>query len=199
MKRTTFLKLISFLFCIFPCAYALLAPAGAGATTVLKLSLQDLVGKSDAIIVGIVLGKEYGTSGSLAITKNMVQVEQCLGGCDRLGGGSLEIVTLGGRKNGVAVHVFGEASFEVGEKFVSFLRLQGGRWRVVGMAQGKLKMEKDPESGCEIVLPPGKVNLVRLEGWVLVGDEPFMTSPVPAEDFIRSVLEEVGKKESHEP
>ena len=202
MKRTTPFKYIYYLFSIlifFSLFPALRPVSDAGASTVLKLSLEDLVGKSDAIIVGTVLGKEYGSSGGLMITKNLVQVEQCLGGCDRLEGGNLEIVTLGGRKDGVAVLVFGEASFDVGEKFVSFLRLQAESWRVVGMAQGKLKVEKDPASGCELVLPPGKVNLVRLAGGALVGDEPFLTSPVPVEDFIRWVLEEVWKKESHEP
>jgi len=175
----------------------LLAPAGLQSSTVLKFSFSELVRESDAIVIGTVIAKEYENTRAPVLTKNIVEIETCLSGQDRLQEAGMEIVTLGGKMgNGYSVHVFGEAHFKVGERFIAFLRLRGGRWCVTGMAQGKMTIKQDKKSGAALVLPPDKVNLVSRKNGKLVKEHPFMTKPVPLDELVDAVLLE---KESNAP
>jgi hypothetical protein len=160
-----------------------------GASTVIRLSLSDLVAESEAVVIGTVVGQEYEPWGNLVFTRNVVEIEECLCGGEAVGGSVVEIWTMGGRgEAGISVFVFGEARFEVGERFLAFLARRAGRWRVVGMAQGKVEVKVDEETGSEIVLPPGRVNVVAGQGGALVQDTPWMIAPVPLDELVDEIL-----------
>lgn len=159
----------------------------ASPSTVLKLTLSQLVKQSDAIVIGTVLAQDYGMKGNLVLTKNKVQIESTLSG--DLKADTMDIVTLGGRRgDGVSLFVFGEARFTIGERFIAFLSLQNGAWRVLGMTQGKMRIEEDDASGRPMVLPPDPVNVVSMKSGKLVPDKPFMTEAVPLDTFINDLL-----------
>lgn len=159
------------------------------ASTVIKLSFSDLVAESEAVVIGTVVGKEYETRGNIVFTRNVVEIEECLCGGEAVDGSGIEILTMGGHGDaGVSMFVFGEARFEVGERFLAFLARRAGTWRVVGMAQGKMEIKVDEESGGEIVLPPGKANVVTGQGGRLVPDTPWMTAPMPLDELVDEIL-----------
>ena len=76
----------------------------------------------------------------------------------------------------------------MGERFIAFLTLRNGAWRVLGMAQGKMRIEEDEASGRRMVIPPDPVNVVSMKSGKLVKDKPFMTEAVPLETFIQDLL-----------
>lgn len=172
-------------------------PGELQSSTILKLTFQQLVHGSDAVIIGKVVSKESDASGPVTLTRNVVDVEACLLGVEKLEDPVIEIFTLGGSKGGgVAVHVFGEARFGVGERFLAFLELRGGRWRVRGMAQGKMTVKNDPSTGTDMVLPPDKINVVTPKDGKLVKGKPFLTEPVTLDGMVDDILRE---KENHVP
>jgi hypothetical protein len=158
----------------------------ASPSTVMKLTLSQLVKKSDAIVIGTIVAQESMVKGDLVYTRNTASIENTLSGT---AAGTVDIVTLGGsRGDGISLFVFGEARFTVGERFIAFLTLQNGAWRVLGMAQGKMRIEEDEASGRPMVIPPDPVNLVSVKSGKLAKDKPFMTEAVPLEAFIQDLL-----------
>ncbi len=179
-SKYTFLLLL-----LVPLLSMLSTPASP--STVLKLTLSQLVKQSDAIVIGTVVAQDCTMKGNLVLTRNTAQIENTLSG--DLKTDTVEIVTLGGRRgDGVSLFVFGEARFTMGERFIAFLSLQNGTWRVLGMAQGKMRIEEDEASGLPMVLPPDPVNVVSVKSGKLVQDKPFMTKAVPLDAFIGDLL-----------
>jgi hypothetical protein len=155
-------------------------------STVMKLTLSQLVKKSEAIVIGTVVAQDFQVKGNLVFTRNTVQVENALSGDPA---DTIDVVTLGGKRgDGISLFVFGEASFAPGERFIAFLIRQDGTWRVLGMAQGKMRIEEDEASGCPMVLPPDPVHVVSMKSGKLVKDRPFMTEAVPLDAFLGDLL-----------
>ena len=196
MKKISILSNLFIIFIPFLLLF-ISSPRELSSTTVLKMSLSDLVEKSDAVVVGTVVGQRSAVKNGKVVTISSADVENCLLGWEKIGGASLDIVTLGGsRGDGTGVYVFGEARFKIHEKFVAFLRLAKGSWYVVGMAQGKMTVDVDRESGARTVLPPAKVNLVGKKQGTLVQEKPHLTAPVALDTFIDSILDERGRSEA---
>ena len=198
------MKKISILSTIFIIALPFLlffisSPRELSSTTVLKMSLSDLVEKSDAVVVGTVVGRRCEVEGGTVVTRNRVDIEKCLYGWEKIGGASMDITTLGGsRGDGTGVYVFGEATFKIGEKFIAFLRSSKSGWYVVGMAQGKMTVDVDEESGARTVLPPASVHLVEEINGALAAGKPLLTAPGPLSTFIESILDELSESRKKE-
>jgi|GEM_PF-3258043 len=166
-------------------------PAEENASQIIKLSFKDIVKKSDVIILGKVISKKNIPNKNLPLTETLAKVLDCVKGCDRINAqDSVVIVTLGGKVNGVIVRVNGEAEFEIGEKFIAFLRFQKEKLRVVGMNQGKLKVEKDKKGGKEMVILMGNYHFAKIEGNV-DKENPLPQEPMPFEVFWQAVKDEV--------
>ncbi|MFH1438365.1 MAG: hypothetical protein ABIJ56_21835 [Pseudomonadota bacterium] len=198
MKKISILNTI--LIILIPLLLLFLSsPRELSSTTVLQMSLSDLVRKSDAVVVGTVVGRRSEVDGGTVVTRNRVEIEKCLFGWEKIGGASIDITTLGGsRGDGTGVYVFGEAKFKTGEKFIAFLHSSKTGWYVTGMAQGKMTVDVDEESGAPTVLPPADVHLVKEANGTLAAGKPLLTVPGPLSTFIESILDELsksGKKE----
>jgi hypothetical protein len=109
------------------------------ATTVRRLSFDDLVRKAEVIVAGQVIdSRTYRTSdGKLILTSYTVRVG------DNLKGKTppmLTITTVGGKVGDTMLRVFGMPQFQAGENTVLFLERSGAYTTVVGLNQGKFSV-----------------------------------------------------------
>lgn len=126
---------------------AMMIPTAQG-SVVRALSLEDLVGRADHIVVAVPEEKQSRRhdDGRLIVTDVSLRVKQVLKGSSKAEG--VVIATrLGGRIDSVALQVPGEATFAIGERVLVFLRRfgpEGGtqQLRVVGMSQGVMPLAK---------------------------------------------------------
>jgi hypothetical protein len=109
----------------------------AHATTVERLSLDDLVKKSNRIVVGKVTNaRTYwgGSNGKVILTTYTLEVEDSIKGQAPR---TVELTTIGGKIGSMQLHVAGMVSFEKGENAVVFIENSGAYSTVVGLGQGK--------------------------------------------------------------
>lgn len=160
-------------------ALALVLPASALATTVLKMDLEALVGTADAIVVGQVVAQEAVVEEGKVFTVTTIRVDELLKGESVVrrradGSGSLDevekapetltIKQIGGRTDSLATYVAGMPSFEVGEEVVLFAERpkQLEHFVVTGLSQGKFHIALGPDSATKVVVPRlGDVSLVE--------------------------------------
>ncbi|MCB9779462.1 MAG: hypothetical protein H6742_12925 [Alphaproteobacteria bacterium] len=128
-----------------------LAPRDASATTVAKLSTEQLTDAAEYIVVGTIVDvwTELDDRG-MVWTHGTLEVERQLKGAPVQ---TIVVSHAGGVHGSTAMKVFGTARFSEGEEGVFFLstRGHGERVQVVGMAQGKYTVRMDPYSRQPIV------------------------------------------------
>jgi hypothetical protein len=139
-----------FLFVVLLAAVGTISGAAtrtAQATVARALSLTELVGKSDAVVVGtptrwssqwVSLGgqRRMVTDTKFKITRHVFGVDTKVT--------EITVRTLGGRIGDLGQLVHGEATFGRGQSALVFLRrLEGSRYRVTGMAQGHFPVGPD--------------------------------------------------------
>jgi hypothetical protein len=106
------------------------------ATSVQRLSFDELVAKADSIVQGnVVAARTYRSSdGKLILTSYTVNVRQTLKGSPAK---AVTLTTIGGRIGNTVLHVSGVPVFQQGEEAVLFLEQAGAFTTVVGLNQGK--------------------------------------------------------------
>jgi hypothetical protein len=111
----------------------------AHATTVRRLSFDDLVSKSEIIVSGQVTdSRTYRTSdGKLILTSYTVQVGETIKGKTPP---TVTVTTVGGRIGNTILRVSGMPQFQAGENTVLFLERSGAYTTVVGLNQGKFSV-----------------------------------------------------------
>ena len=109
------------------------------ATTVRRLSFDELVAKAEMIVAGEVTGsRTYRTGdGKLILTSYTVQVGESIKG---KAPGTLTVTTVGGKVGNTVLHVSGMPQFQTGENTVLFLERSGAYTTVVGLNQGKFSI-----------------------------------------------------------
>ena len=124
-------------------------PHPARATIVLALDLAELTWRSDRIVVGDVVSVRPAWDARherIDSTVEIAVVESWKGAA--AGGERLVVVQPGGVVDGIAMRVVGMPRFVPGERAVVFLRgAPGGPSAVVGLAQGKRTLRRDPATG----------------------------------------------------
>lgn len=133
---------------------ALLVATTAAGTTMLAMSVDELAQKSDMVVVGRVISTEPRESedGKRISTLVTLRVDQAWKGRPTE---EVRILALGGTLEGISQVVMGAARFEDGEEVVVFLRsLRTAEplTEVVGMAQGKLSVDRDAD-GVQVAVP----------------------------------------------
>jgi hypothetical protein len=125
MKR---LFILSFLVLVF------LTPAHA--TTVRRLSFDELVSKAEMIVAGQVTdSRTYRTGdGKLILTSYTIQVGENIKG---KAPATVTVTTVGGKVGNTVLRVSGMPQFQTGENTVLFLENYGTYTTVVGLNQGK--------------------------------------------------------------
>jgi hypothetical protein len=104
------------------------------AATLERLSLDDLITKSTAIVRGKVLNSYTATSGPVIYTHYRIQASETLKGTPR---GVVEIQLPGGVANNLRQDFAGVPQFKAGDEYVFFLWTgRSGATQVMGLTQG---------------------------------------------------------------
>lgn len=115
---------------------ALAQSAPAAAAELRRLELDELAGRSDAVVRGVVLATAPADEDELA-TVSVVRVSECLAGdCPAW----VQVRSRGGERDGVGLWVDGEAELRPAQEVVVYLRARPDKLshRVVGGVQGAL-------------------------------------------------------------
>ncbi len=122
----------------------LISAGVASATTVAKLTLEQLIEASDRIVVGEVESTEAFVRDGRVLTRIVVDVEDVWKGEST---DEVEIIHLGGRTEKLATRVHGMPHFSVGERALLFLEQPKGHehFVVTGLSQGKYAIDGDGE------------------------------------------------------
>lgn len=158
----------------------------ADATTMRALDLDALVGSADVIVFGtagaghtVARGKRFVTLTPL-VPARVVKGEVS---------GEVVVETPGGRVGPIGQRVAGSARFAEGERVVVFLtRLEDGRYRVRGMAQGKLTVTEG-EGGGRVARDLSGLELVGDGGAVIPADPDGATLDAFLGELARRVAE----------
>ena len=123
----------------------------AGATTLLRLDLDDLTAESSAVVYGKIVASrvEWNQSRTLIFTVYTVEPMEYLKG--RLGP-VFELYEPGGTLDGLQMSVAGVPAFSVGQEAILFVWSDPrGQHQVTGFEQGAFPVRADPQTGLKIV------------------------------------------------
>ena len=109
------------------------------ATTVRRLSLDDLVARAETIVAGKVIDSRvyWASDRKLILTSYTVQVGESIKGNAPQ---TVTITTVGGKIGNTILHVSGMPEFQPGENAIVFLERAGSYTTVVGLNQGKFTL-----------------------------------------------------------
>ncbi len=143
-----------------------LAPHVAHASTAVALSLEDLVDRSDTVVVGIARSKASRWEGGRIVTYTTVAVDTAVAGKAKAGE-DVVVRTYGGVVDGIGQVTHGEANLPLGQPVVLFLRplpaaakAAAGTLSVTGMAQGALAVEVGKDKIARVIARPTDLVLV---------------------------------------
>ncbi|HEY8207559.1 MAG TPA: hypothetical protein VIG99_08765 [Myxococcaceae bacterium] len=165
----------------------LAAPAGpARGATVLRLSFEELTGRSDAVVRGRVVGstpKMNAAAGRIS-TFTEVEVTETIKGAP---GRRITVRQPGGEVGGIGQSVAGAARFAPGEEVVLFLMRapdDAAVFQVLSMSAGKVRLEKKRDA----------LRAVRDLDGIHFPDQPAQTAPqIPKPGGVKVVSsEDVG-------
>jgi hypothetical protein len=112
--------------------------------TLERLSLDEMIARSTAIVRGKVTGARPAISGSVIYTHYTIQVSERLKGS---GAGAVDLVVPGGTMNNVRQSFSGAPTFNSGEGYVFFLwTSRAGITQILGLTQGVFSLERDSSS-----------------------------------------------------
>lgn len=171
-------------------AAALAVGAPAFATTMLKLDVPAMSRAADAVVRGKVtkVQSRWTDDQRKIVTDVELQVSETLKGSPPK---TVKIVQPGGVVGDIGQRVDGVAEFKEGEECVVFLERQGDKvFSVVGMAQGKLKVERSSDGKASFAVP-SDVNAMLVDPVTREQVAPSMT-PVPLET-LRTTVQSSGK------
>ena len=119
----------------------------------MALDLDTLAQRADIVVRAQVLSvqsKTRGIPGRILTDVELMSLECWKGTCPEVA----TALVMGGNEGGVEQRVSGSAQFTPGEECVVFLKAHGkNHFRVLGMAQGKYRLEWEPESTEPIAVP----------------------------------------------
>ena len=121
------------------------------ATVMLALDLDTLAQGADVVIRAQVLSTRVKVIGGRMLTEVELKSLECWKGtCPEV----VMALTAGGREGGIEQRLVGSAQFTPGEECVVFLKAHGKtRFKILGMAQGKYRLEWKQNSDEPIAVP----------------------------------------------
>jgi hypothetical protein len=127
------------------------------ATTVERLTLEDLTQRSQNILHGVVRGTRtyWSPDRKLILTNTTIQVTESMKG---QAAGTVEVTTVGGQIGDTILHVAGMPAFVTGEDTIVFVARSSGYLTVLGLGQGKFTVSNGEvaNSLSELTFPDGR-------------------------------------------
>ena len=125
-----------------------------GATTLQRLSLDEMTQQSSAIVRAKVTGSSPILRGANVWTMYQVQVLETLKGPSA---NTVQVAVPGGVAGGMRQIVAGAPSLTPGGEYVFFLwRGRSGLVQLIGLSQGLLSVTRDAEGNASLVRPAAK-------------------------------------------
>lgn len=119
---------------LLACGFLATTLVGLQASTLLQLSLNDMIQQSTAIVRGKVQPSYTALRGSVIYTHYQVQVTETLKGAPAA---QLDVAVLGGISNGMRQNFAGAPTLASGQDYVLFLwTSKTGLTQVIGLSQG---------------------------------------------------------------
>ena len=163
---------------------------GARASTLLQLSLNDMILQSTSIVRGKVQSAYVSQKGSVIYTHYQVQVSATFKGTPTP---TVDLAILGGVSNGVRQIFAGAPTFANGQDYVLFLwTSKSGITQVIGLSQGLFKVVPDV-SGQSIVMRAAASEPMLNASGQPVTDSDFQMSLSSLQSRIQSVLSGAGQ------
>ena len=140
---------------------ALLAPIQA--STLLQLSLDDMIGKSTMIVRGKVQQQTYaGFQGHMIWTHYTVQVSETLKGSPVR---QLDVVVPGGNSKGIQQTYSGAPTFSIDQGYVMFLwTSKSGLTQVIGLSQGLFAVVPDSAGNSMVIRAAASERMLNISG-----------------------------------
>lgn len=162
---------------------ALLVPAGA--TTLLKMSMNDLIVQSTAIVRAHITGSRAAMSGNDIYTYYQLQVSETLKKGAIL---PAEFAVPGGVYGNLRQIGIGSPVFNQGEEYVLFLwTSRSGMTQVIGLSQGMFKLTQDA-SGATVLNRPAVADQMLDKSGKPVTDKPVSMKWSDLRDLIVKTL-----------
>jgi len=166
---------------------ALLAPAGA--TTLLKMSMNDLILQSTSIVRAKITGSRTAAVGKDIYTYYQLQVS------DTLKKGAIlpvEFAVPGGVYGNIRQIGIGSPVFAQGQEYVLFLwTSRSGMTQVIGLTQGMFNLTQDP-SGATVLNRPAIADQMLDRSGKPVTDSPVTMKWSELRDLIVKTLPKAG-------
>jgi len=141
--------------------------------TLERLTLDDMIAKSTAIVRGRVTGSWTAFTGPVIYTHYRIQVSERFKGPSQ---GSVEVLVPGGVVNNLRQSFAGSPQFNQGDEFVFFLwTSKAGLTQVIGLTQGLFALPQDGATdpvatraaSREVMLDPGTGHPVKDQALVM--------------------------------
>jgi hypothetical protein len=155
---------------VFWAASLLAALAPLGATTLLQLSLTDLIRLSTGIVRAKVTGVRTDFRGADIYTYYRLTVSEDwrASGLTPVNPQQVEVAVPGGVARGVRQTVAGSPSLAVGQEYVLFLwTSRSGVTQVIGLSQGMFMVKTDSAGNLVLVRPAAAETMVDKNGNVV--------------------------------
>jgi hypothetical protein len=129
--------------------FVALAAGPSQATTLARMSLEQLAAAADAVVKGRCLGNQTRSEAGEVWTFSSFEVEEAMKGIvPRL----ITVRLLGGHLGRWSVRVEGVPEFQPGEEVILFLqRTRAGEFAVTSWMQGTFRVQRDAQSGASSV------------------------------------------------
>jgi len=145
--------------------------APVSATTLLAMGLSDMLTESEAVVEGQVTALEVilpgglaakGASHAMIYTRVSMRVTRELAGSV---GKTLDFTIAGGSAEGMGVAVVGMPDFEVGKRYLLFLRkgYESVADPITGLSQGYFQIVPSEPEGRDVLLTSGHDTVVGIE------------------------------------
>ncbi|BDC51500.1 hypothetical protein F183_A38160 [Bryobacterales bacterium F-183] len=130
------------------------ASAVVQATTLERLTVEQMIEKSSAIVRGRVTGHAGELRNGVIYTRYSVQVEESWKGS---ASGMVEVFVPGGVANGLRQTIPGAPALETGDECVVFLWAgASGRNQIIGLSQGLFNVVRDADGSVQLERPGAK-------------------------------------------
>ncbi len=168
----------------------LLAPVRA--TTLERLSLDDMILKSTAIVRGRIVSSQASFHKTLIYTHYKIQVlERWKGSGDSVE----EVVVPGGTAQGLRQSYAGTPRMTEGGEYLFFLwKGTSGLTHVIGLSQGAMRLSKDSKGNVVVGRAAISETMLDPKTGTPVGDSPVSLSLKEMSDRIRRTLAQGGNR-----